>query len=43
MLFRSLFAVVVVSLARRLDGIFEDQKTYLRRLREREEKEKGGF
>lgn len=38
-----LFALVVVSLARRLDGIFEDQKTYLRRLREREEKEKGGF
>ena len=38
-----LFAMVVVSLAGRLDGIFEDQKTYLRRLRAQEKKEKGGF
>ena len=38
-----LFAMVVVSLAGRLDGVFEDQKTYLRRLKAREKKEKGGF
>ena len=37
------FTIVVVSLARRLDGIFEDQKRYLRRLQEQQKKEKGGF
>ena len=37
------FTMVVVSLARRLDGIFEDQKRYLRRLQEQQKKEKGGF
>lgn len=35
--------MVVVSLARRLDGVFEDQKSYLRRLREQQKKQKGGF
>lgn len=39
----AVFAMVVVSLARRLDGVFEDQKTYLRRLQEQQKKEKGGF
>ncbi len=38
-----LFAMVVVSLAGRLDGVFEDQKTYLRRLQAQQKKEKGGF
>ena len=37
------FAMVVVSLAARLDGVFEDQKQYLRRLQEQQRKEKGGF
>ena len=37
------FTMVVVSLAGRLDGIFEDQKRYLRRLQEQQKKEKGGF
>lgn len=37
----AVFAMVVVSLARRLDGVFEDQKSYLRRLQERQRK--GGF
>ena len=37
------FAMVVVSLAARLDGVFEDQKQYLRRLQEQQKKEKGGF
>lgn len=37
------FAMVVVSLARRLDGVFEDQKSYLRRLQEQQKKQKGGF
>lgn len=37
------FTMVVVSLAARLDGIFEDQKRYLRRLQEQQKKEKGGF
>lgn len=35
-----LFTVVVVSLARNLDGIFEDQKSYLLRI---SKQEKGGF
>lgn len=37
------FAMVVVSLAGRLDGVFEDQKRYLHRLQEQQKKEKGGF
>ena len=37
------FAMVVVSLAARLDGVFEDQKQYLCRLQEQQKKEKGGF
>lgn len=37
------FSVVIVSLARRLDGLFEDQIRYLRRCQEQTEKEKGGF
>ena len=39
----SVFAMVVVSLAARLDGVFEDQKQYLCRLQEQQKKEKGGF
>lgn len=35
-----LFTMVVVSLARNLDGIFEDQKSYLLRI---QKQEKGGF
>ena len=38
-----LFAMVVVCLARRLDGVFEDQKRYLHRLQEQRKKQKGGF
>ena len=37
------FTMVVVSLAGRLDGVFEDQKRYLRRLQEQQKREKGGF
>jgi hypothetical protein len=36
------FSAVIVWIARRLDGIFEDQKHYLLRLKEAERKEKGG-
>ena len=36
------FALVVVWIARRLDGVFEDQISYLVRLKSDEEKEKGG-
>lgn len=35
------FAMVVVWIARRLDGVFEDQISYLMRLKAEEEKEKG--
>ena len=35
------FALVVVWIARRLDGVFEDQISYLMRLKAEEEKEKG--
>lgn len=38
-----LFTVVVVSLARKLDGVFEDQKSYLIRCQKQREQEKGGF
>ncbi len=38
-----LFTLVVVWIARRLDGIFEDQRHYLLRLAEERERERGGF
>ena len=38
-----LFALVLIWIARRLDGIFEDQKHYLLRLHEQEKEERGGF
>ena len=38
-----LFTGVVIWIARRLDGVFEDQKKYLLRIHEEEKKEKGGF
>lgn len=38
-----LFAMVIVYIARNLDGVFEDQKIYLIRLQKQKEKEKGGF
>ena len=37
-----LFTMVIVWIASRLDGMFEDQKTYLLRVHEQMEKEKGG-
>ena len=37
-----LFTMVIVWIASRLDGIFEDQKTYLLRVHEQMEREKGG-
>ena len=38
-----LFTLVVLWIARRLDGVFEDQKHYLLRLQKEREKEEGGF
>ena len=38
-----LFTLVVVWIARRLDGIFEDQGHYLLRVAEERERERGGF
>ena len=38
-----LFALVLIWIARRLDGIFEDQKHYLLRVHEQEKEERGGF
>ena len=38
-----LFTLVLVWIARRLDGIFEDQKHYLLRVHEQEKEERGGF
>ncbi len=38
-----LFTVVILWIACRLDGIFEDQKSYLLRLQKQTEREKGGF
>ncbi|MBR2281814.1 MAG: hypothetical protein IJ863_04235 [Spirochaetales bacterium] len=35
-----LFAVVIVLIVRRLDGVFEDQRSYLRRINEEEAKDK---
>ena len=37
-----LFTMVIVWIASRLDGVFEDQKTYLLRVHEQMEREKGG-
>ena len=39
----TLFTMVVVYIARNLDGVFEDQKSYLIRLQKQENAEKGGF
>ena len=38
-----LFTMVIVWIAARLDGILEDQKTYLLRVNKEREEEKGGF
>ena len=38
-----IFTMVIVWIASRLDGIFEDQKSYLLRLHRQMEREKGGF
>lgn len=38
-----LFTVVIIWIARRLDGIFEDQKHYLLRIQEETEKDKGTY
>ena len=38
-----LFTLVLVWIARRLDGIFEDQKHYLLRIQRQEEEERGGY
>lgn len=38
-----LFSMVIIWIARRLDGIFEDQKSYLLRLNRETEDEKGGY
>lgn len=38
-----LFAMVIIYIARQLDGVFENQKLYLIRLQEQQKKEKGGF
>ena len=38
-----LFTLVLVWIARRLDGIFEDQKHYLLRIQRQENEERGGF
>ena len=35
------FAVVIVLIARRIDGLFEDQKSYLIRIRKKEDTEEG--
>lgn len=39
-LLSGVFAMVIVGIARKLDGVFEDQKHYLLRLKEEEKKEK---
>lgn len=39
----TLFTLVTVWIARRLDGVMEDQRHYLLRLQEEREKEEGGF
>lgn len=38
-----LFTLVILWIARRLDGIFEDQKHYLLRVQQEREEERGGF
>ena len=38
-----LFTLVIVWIVRRLDGVWEDQQHYLLRLREEQEKERGGY
>ena len=38
-----LFTLVVLWIVRRLDGVFENQNHYLLRLREEQEKERGGY
>jgi len=38
-----LFTCVIVWIVRRLDGVWEDQQHYLLRLREEQEKERGGY
>ena len=38
-----LFTLVIVWIVRRLDGVWEDQRHYLLRLREEQEKERGGY
>ena len=38
-----LFTMVIIWIAARLDGILEDQKTYLLRVNKEREEEKGGF
>ena len=38
-----LFTLVLIWIARRLDGIFEEQNHYLLRLRQQENEERGGF
>ena len=37
-----IFTLVIAWIAKRLDGVYEDQKHYLLRLREQEEEKKGG-
>lgn len=39
----AVFTLVIIWIARRLDGIFEDQKHYLLRLHQAEKEEKGGY
>ena len=38
-----LFTLVLIWIARRLDGIFEEQNHYLLRLQKQENEERGGF
>ncbi len=38
-----LFTLVILWMVRRLDGVFEDQRHYLLRVQEEQEKERGGF
>ena len=38
-----LFTMVIVWIASRLDGVFEDQISYLLRVQKEAEEEKGGF
>ena len=38
-----LFTLVILWIVRRLDGVFENQNHYLLRLREEQEKERGGY